>query len=89
MFNDDILAASSGSSTIPVVVEDDDGFDPLALKRAVVILHAAWSGPSNACIQLLAELSVSTAEQWLYIVNIDKVSPDWQEKHFGGVAQGM
>jgi hypothetical protein len=88
MFTQSVLEHFHDSETTPLIVEKDGELDCSSLKRAVVILHATWSGPSVACLRCLASLSVPTTEAWLYVVNIDGVSRKWIERHFGGLAHG-
>lgn len=88
MFKQAVLQYFRASETEPSIIEQDSGLDPSALKKAIVILHAVWSGSSAACLRCLASVSVSSHEPWLYVVNTDTVSRAWMEKHFGGISHG-
>lgn len=79
----------AGSGITPVVV-DGEWLRVDELGWAVVVLHAAWSGQSEACLRALTLLKADARypSPWLYVVDIDSVSAEWMTRQFGRVSHG-
>lgn len=88
MFATTVRRVFQNSRTRPVLVQSEKALNIPALKRAVVVLHATWSGPSTACLSCLAAAKLVPTGEWLYVVDIDAVNPSWTEKHVGCVSHG-
>lgn len=88
MFSEIVNRYFQHSGSLPVCVQEDEGVKVPELARAVVILHATWSAPSGACLKCLASIRVIYPGRWLYVVDIDSVSPGWVESYFGTVSHG-